>query len=106
MYTLFKLSSYCLEIHMKSACLLVAVLNIRALYGLCTKVSANFWKFFLKNNTVHTTSVSLISMYQLVTLETFTLPDIMKVIAWTKSLIPVTHFLHSMLKNYSSFQHF
>lgn len=56
------------------------------------------------NNAVHTTSFySLVSVYQLDTTETFVLPDIMKIIAMPKSLIPDVRFLHSILKNYPFF---
>lgn len=72
--------------------------------GLYTEVSASFWKSSLMNNAVHTASFySLVSMYQLDTTETFMLPDIMKVIALPKSLIPDICFLHSVLKNYPFF---
>jgi len=56
------------------------------------------------NNAVHTASFySLVSVYQLDTPETCTLPDIIKIIALPKSLVPDGSFLHSILTNYPFF---
>lgn len=78
--------------------------DFNSFYGLYSEVSASFWKSSPLNNAA--SLCSLASAYQLDTTETFMLPDITKIIALPKYLIPDVHFLHSILKNYPFFQHF